>query len=88
MSASHPSSTATTVHVSGPRPTAAQLVHELRDFAVARPLFVASPLVRRWHRRWGASLLRSAFGSRSPDLIGADHQPRESISQSDRRRVA
>ncbi len=45
----------TTVHVSGRRPTAAQLAVELRDLAVALPLFLVSPLVRHWHRRWGAT---------------------------------
>jgi uncharacterized protein YndB with AHSA1/START domain len=45
----------TTVHVSGRRPTAAQLAVELRDLAAAVPLFLVSPLVRHWHRRWGAT---------------------------------
>lgn len=43
------------VHAGGPRPTFRQLARELRDVAVAVPLFVSAPLVRRWHRRWGAS---------------------------------
>jgi hypothetical protein len=43
------------VHVAGSRPTLAQLAHELADVAVAIPLFATAPLVRRWHRRWGAT---------------------------------
>jgi hypothetical protein len=43
------------VRVNGSRPTVGQLARELRDVAVAVPLFAASPLVRRWHRRWGAT---------------------------------
>jgi uncharacterized protein YciI len=44
-----------TVHVRGPRPTSKQLLHELRDVAVAVPLALAAPLIRPWHARWGAS---------------------------------
>jgi hypothetical protein len=42
-------------HVSGPRPTWQQLAHEVRDVAVALPLFATAPVVRRWHQRWGAT---------------------------------
>lgn len=43
------------VHVGGPRPTLPQFLHELRDVAVALPLFATAPLLRHWHRRWGAT---------------------------------
>jgi hypothetical protein len=43
------------VHVAGPRPTPGQLLREIRDVAVAVPLFATSPLLRHWHRRWGAT---------------------------------
>ncbi len=44
----------TTVHAGGERPTARELLGELRDVAVAIPLAVAAPALRRWHTRWGA----------------------------------
>jgi hypothetical protein len=43
------------VHVGGRRPTPRELIGEIGDVAVALPLFAASPLLRRWHRRWGAT---------------------------------
>ena len=43
------------VHVSGPRPGANQLAREILDVAAAVPLFATAPLVRHWHRRWGAT---------------------------------
>lgn len=43
------------VHVTGPRPTLGQFIHELRDVVVAVPLFATSPLLRHWHRHWGAT---------------------------------
>lgn len=43
------------VHVSGPRPTAGKLAREVRDVALALPLFATAPLLRHWHRRWGAT---------------------------------
>jgi hypothetical protein len=43
------------VHVGGPRPTPGQLVRQVRDVAVAVPLFATAPLLRHWHRRWGAT---------------------------------
>jgi hypothetical protein len=45
----------TRVHAGGPRPTVRQLTRELRDVAVAVPLAVSAPFVRRWHTRWGAT---------------------------------
>ena len=44
-----------TVHVGGARPSSRQLGREVAGVAVALPLFVAAPFVRRWHRRWGAT---------------------------------
>jgi hypothetical protein len=37
------------------RPTAADLARQVRDVAVDLPRFAAAPLLRPWHRRWGAS---------------------------------
>ena len=59
----------TTVHVGGARPTALQLAVELGDVAVALPLFVASPFVRRWHRRWGATDAEVAAPMPGDDLV-------------------
>jgi hypothetical protein len=42
------------VHVGGPRPTLGQLAREVHDVAAALPLFATAPLLRHWHRRWGA----------------------------------
>jgi hypothetical protein len=50
-----PDASSVTVHAAGSRPTAAQLMRELADVAVALPLFVAAPFMRHWHRRWGAT---------------------------------
>jgi hypothetical protein len=44
-----------TVHVRGRRPNGAELANEVFDVAKALPLFATSPLLRRWHQRWGAS---------------------------------
>jgi hypothetical protein len=38
-----------------PPPTAADLARELRDVAADLPRFLTAPLLRPWHRRWGAS---------------------------------
>jgi hypothetical protein len=43
------------VHVGGPRPNPGQIGRELVDVAVAVPLFLVAPLLRHWHRRWGAT---------------------------------
>jgi hypothetical protein len=43
------------VHVNGPRPTARQLAREVSEVALALPLFATAPLLRHWHRRWGAT---------------------------------
>jgi hypothetical protein len=38
-----------------PPPTAADLAREIRDVAADLPRFLTAPLLRPWHRRWGAS---------------------------------
>jgi hypothetical protein len=60
---------AQTVHVSGPRPTPSQLVRELRDVAVAAPLAVTAPLLRRWHSRWGATAEEVSMSMPGDDLV-------------------
>jgi PPOX class probable F420-dependent enzyme len=57
------------VHVSGPRPTPRQLAHELRDVAVAVPLFSTAPLLRHWHRRWGATDAEVAAAMPGDELV-------------------
>lgn len=59
----------TTVHVSGARPTARQLIHEIRDVAVSLPLFMAAPALRHWHRRWGATDTEVAADMPGDDLV-------------------
>jgi hypothetical protein len=48
------------VHASGPRPTTRQLVHEVAEVAASLPLFALAPLLRRWHRHWGATPAEAA----------------------------
>jgi hypothetical protein len=57
------------VHVAGPRPTRTQFAHELADVAVAVPLFAAGPLLRRWHRRWGATDAEVAAAMPGDELV-------------------
>jgi hypothetical protein len=57
------------VHVAGSRPTPRQLARELRDVAVAAPLFVTAPLVRHWHRRWGATDAEVAAAMPGDELV-------------------
>jgi hypothetical protein len=45
----------TTVDVRGPRPSPRELAREIADVALSLPLFATAPLLRRWHRRWGAT---------------------------------
>jgi hypothetical protein len=58
-----------TVHVSGPRPTTRELAGEIRDVVVAAPLFLAAPLLRHWHRRWGATNAEVAAPMPGDDLV-------------------
>jgi hypothetical protein len=60
---------AETVHVSGPRSTPRQLARELGDVAIALPLFATSPLLRRWHLRWGATDAEVAARLPGDDLV-------------------
>lgn len=57
------------VHVRGPRPTFTQLAREVRDVAVALPLFATGPLVRHWHRRWGATDAEVAVAMPGDELV-------------------
>jgi hypothetical protein len=57
------------VHVGGPRPTLGQLGRELVDVAVALPLLLTAPLLRRWHRRWGATDAEVAAAMPGDDLV-------------------
>lgn len=44
-----------TIAVAGPRPTTGQLARELGEVLLDLPLFACGPLMRRWHRSWGAT---------------------------------
>jgi hypothetical protein len=57
------------VHVGGSRPTLGQFGRELVDVAVAVPLFLAAPLLRRRHRRWGATDAEVAEAMPGDDLV-------------------
>ena len=57
------------MHVSGSRPTLSQLAQEVRDVAVAVPLFAAAPLLRHWHRRWGATDAELASARPGDELV-------------------
>jgi hypothetical protein len=58
-----------TAHVSGRRPTPSQLVREFGDVAVAVPLAVSAPLLRRWHSRWGATTDEVSMSMPGDDLV-------------------
>ena len=60
---------AETAHVGGRRPTPSDLVRELRDVAVAAPLAVTAPLLRRWHSRWGATAAEVSMPMPGDDLV-------------------
>lgn len=57
------------VHVAGPRPTPSQLMREVRDVAVVVPLFATAPLLRHWHRRWGATDAEVAAAMPGDELV-------------------
>jgi hypothetical protein len=59
----------TTVHVSGPRATPRQLAGEVGDVLRAIPWFISAPLLRRWHRRWGATDEEVAAAMPGDDLV-------------------
>ncbi|MGY1734992.1 SRPBCC family protein [Geodermatophilus sp. SYSU D00684] len=50
------------------RPTAADLAREVRDVVTDLPLFVAAPLLRPWHRHWGATAAEVAAPMPGDDL--------------------
>jgi hypothetical protein len=52
-----------------PPPTAADLARELRDVAADLPRFLIAPLLRPWHRRWGASRSEVAATMPGDDLF-------------------
>ena len=43
------------VHASGTTPTFIQLLYQIFDVIKILPLFVITPLLRPWHRRWGST---------------------------------
>ena len=57
------------MRVGGPRPTPRQLAREVRDLAVALPLFATAPLLRHWHRRWGATDAEVAAAMPGDELV-------------------
>ena len=57
------------VHVNGSRPTAGHLAREVRDVALALPLFATAPLLRHWHRRWGATDAEVAAAMPGDELV-------------------
>ena len=61
------------VQVAGPRPTPIQLAHELADVVVAVPLFATAPLLRHWHRRWGATDAEGAAVMPGDGLVPEAH---------------
>jgi hypothetical protein len=52
-----------------PRPTIAELGHELLTVAADVPLFLTAPLYRRWHLRWGATPVEVASALPGDDLL-------------------
>jgi hypothetical protein len=69
QTADQPTPGETTTHVSGPRPTPAQLVRQVLDVAGALPWFATAPLLRRWHHRWGATDAEVAAPMPGDDLV-------------------
>jgi hypothetical protein len=57
------------VHVAGPGPTPRQLAGEVADVLAAVPLFACAPLLRRWHRRWGATDAEVAAAMPGDELV-------------------
>ena len=51
------------------RPTPVDLARQVRDVIADLPLFLTSPLLRRWHLRWGASPAEIADGMPGDDLF-------------------
>jgi hypothetical protein len=43
------------VHARGPAPSASSIARQVVDVVATLPLFAVTPLLRPWHRRWGAT---------------------------------
>ncbi|MGY1699818.1 SRPBCC family protein [Geodermatophilus sp. SYSU D00766] len=54
-----------------PGPTAADLAREVRDVVADLPRFLTAPLLRPWHRHWGATPAEAAA-----PMPGDDREPR------------
>lgn len=57
------------VHARGERPSPRQLARQAADVALTLPLFLTAPLVRRWHRRWGATARELAAAMPGDDFV-------------------
>jgi hypothetical protein len=69
----------TTTYLS--KPTRAQLAREVRAVGADLPLFLASPLVRRWHLRWGATPEEIASRMPGDELVpGAQYRPTRAVT--------
>jgi hypothetical protein len=58
-----------TVHAGGPPPTKLQLAGEVIAVVSSIPLFISAPLLRPWHRRWGATDAEVAAAMPGDDLV-------------------
>src|SRR4051794_7396031 len=56
-----------------PRPTTSDLVRQLRDVVADLPRFAAAPLLRPWHRRWGATRAEVAAPMPGDDVLPRVH---------------
>jgi len=52
-----------------PQPTGADLVRQVRDVVADLPRFLSAPLLRPWHRTWGASHAEVAGAMPGDDLL-------------------
>ena len=52
-----------------PRPTGAELLHQVGAVAADLPLFLTAPLYRRWHLRWGATAAEVSSTMPGDDLL-------------------
>jgi hypothetical protein len=55
------------------RPTTADLVRQVRDVLADLPRFLTAPLLRPWHRRWGATRAEVAGPMRGDDRLSRVH---------------
>ena len=56
-----------------PKPSAAELAHEIGAVCADLPRFVTAPLYRRWHQHWGATAAEVAAAMPGDELV-ADAQ--------------